>query len=631
MSRMKEVFLSAPLPDDLRPAFKRLEAPRLFKLVDYDYRATLKIAFEKVASPDESCALVADDGAVTIRYHFITQAMRLLGEALSDTIRPGAVCRSPFKTLGIMLDCSRCAVPRVDVLFSTIQRLALLGYNRLLLYTEEVYELPGEPYFGFQRGRYSAKDIRDIDDCCADYGIELVPCFQTLAHLEQMFGWPHYKDLRDLNGVMLVGEEKVYALIEKMMQFWTQNVRTRTFHIGMDEAWGIGTGEYRKRHGDRPAFDILLDHINRVSEICNRYGVKPIMWSDMWFRAASPKGDYYDRCDIPPEVAEKIPENLQLCYWDYYHTDKAFYIDFIRRHQALHGEPCLASGIWTWNLLWYASKTTMERVIPCIDAGVEAKLQDLFFTEWGDDGGFCDFESAFAGNLFAADYSYGAPTDPETLEKRYDAICYGNSYAEVTAVGDICTWDWHLLLYDDPIMNLQAQILRTKPVSETDATPALTRMREDAEAALKKIPASSWVTHTEGGSIPLARAILTAVSARCALAEAMLRGYAVMRRTGDRSSMSEIPQLIDEAIAAMETLMKEHRHMWMCRNRPQGMERMEIRFAASVERLREARRRIDILLCGTDNEIPELEETLSFEKGPYLYPGFVRLSHSALV
>ena len=53
--------------------------------------------------------------------------------------------------------------------------------------------------------------------------------------------------------------------------------------------------------------------------------------------------------------------------------------------------------------------------------------------------------------------------------------------------------------------------------------------------------------------------------------------------------------------------------------------------AASVERLREARRRIDILLCGTDNEIPELEETLSFEKGPYLYPGFIRLSHSALV
>ena len=63
----------------------------------------------------------------------------------------------------------------------------------------------------------------------------------------------------------------------------------------------------------------------------------------------------------------------------------------------------------------------------------------------------------------------------------------------------------------------------------------------------------------------------------------------------------------------------------------QGMERMEIRFAASVERLREARRRIDVLLCGTDNEIPELEETLSFEKGPYLYPGFIRLSHSALV
>ena len=177
---------------------------------------------------------------------------------------------------------------------------------------------------------------------------------------------------------MLVGEEKVYALIEKMMQFWTQNVRTRTFHIGMDEAWGIGTGEYRKRHGEKPAFDILLDHIARVSEICDRYGVKPIMWSDMWFRAASPKGDYYDPCEIPAAVAEKIPENLQLCCWDYCHTDKAFYIDYIRRHQALHGEPSLAASIWTSNLLWFASTHTMARLIPCMEAGMETGLQALF-------------------------------------------------------------------------------------------------------------------------------------------------------------------------------------------------------------------------------------------------------------
>ena len=374
---MKTVYLPSSCPEELHGAIARLTQSGRIAQVSEKTPDTLALSFEK-STTGQACADLAPDGTLIIRYHTITQAMRLLGDALAGTLRPGAVCQTPFRTLGIMIDCSRCAVPRTETVFSTIERLALLGYNRLLLDTEDVYTLPGEPYFGLQRGRYTAEEIRAFDDCAADFGVELVPCFQTLAHLDQMFGWPHYSDIRDLTGVMLVGEEKVYALIEKMMQFWTQNVRTRTFHIGMDEAWGIGTGEYRKRYGEKPAFDILLDHIARVSEICDRYGVKPIMWSDMWFRAASPKGDYYDPCEIPAAVAEKIPENLQLCCWDYCHTDKAFYIDYIRRLQALHGEPSLAASIWTSNLLWFASTHTMARLIPCMEAVMETGLQALF-------------------------------------------------------------------------------------------------------------------------------------------------------------------------------------------------------------------------------------------------------------
>ena len=588
------------------------------------------LSFEK-STTGQACADLAPDGTLIIRYHTITQAMRLLGDALAGTLRPGAVCKTPFRTLGIMIDCSRCAVPRTETVFSTIERLALLGYNRLLLYTEDVYTLPGEPYFGLQRGRYTAEEIRAFDDCAADFGVELVPCFQTLAHLDQMFGWPHYSDIRDLNGVMLVGEEKVYALIEKMMQFWTQNVRTRTFHIGMDEAWGIGTGEYRKRYGEKPAFDILLDHIARVSEICDRYGVKPIMWSDVWFRAASPKGDYYDPCEIPAAVAEKIPENLQLCYWDYCHTDKAFYIDYIRRHQALHGEPSLAASIWTSNLLWFASTHTMARLIPCMEAGMETGLQDLFFCEWGDDGGFCDFESAFSGKLYAADLAYGAPTDPQTLEKRYAMLCDGASFEAVFAVGDVCTWHCHWLLYDDPLMNMLARNLSAQPLSDADPTSNLCHLRDRALATLKKLDALPERRSLRGGSIPLARAIFSALCARIALAESLLRDDPAARDGGDRSALAGVPALIENAIAAMEALMTEHRRMWMTRNRPQGMERIQIRFAGILERLRETERRVNGFLSGETDCIPELDETLSFEKGPRLNAGYARLSHSAVV
>ena len=60
-----------------------------------------------------------------------------------------------FKRLGIMLDMSRNAVMHVPALKKFIVTLSDMGYNTLLLYTEDTYEIPGEPYFGHFLGRYS--------------------------------------------------------------------------------------------------------------------------------------------------------------------------------------------------------------------------------------------------------------------------------------------------------------------------------------------------------------------------------------------------------------------------------------------------------------------------------------------
>mgnify|MGYP000936717151 CR=1 FL=1 len=46
-----------------------------------------------------------------------------------------------------MLDCSRNAVFTVEKVKAMIRILAKLGLNRLLLYTEDTYEVPELPYF----------------------------------------------------------------------------------------------------------------------------------------------------------------------------------------------------------------------------------------------------------------------------------------------------------------------------------------------------------------------------------------------------------------------------------------------------------------------------------------------------
>ena len=82
-----------------------------------------------------------------------------------------------------MLDCSRNAVFTVEKVKSFIRIMAKLGMNTLMLYTEETYTVPDEPYFGAYRGRYSQDEIREMDAYARTFGIEPV----SYTHLVTTF------------------------------------------------------------------------------------------------------------------------------------------------------------------------------------------------------------------------------------------------------------------------------------------------------------------------------------------------------------------------------------------------------------------------------------------------------------
>ena len=59
-----------------------------------------------------------------------------------------------FNTLGVMIDCSRNAVMKASEVKKFALNLSKMGYNALLLYTEDTYEIEDEPFFGHLRGRF---------------------------------------------------------------------------------------------------------------------------------------------------------------------------------------------------------------------------------------------------------------------------------------------------------------------------------------------------------------------------------------------------------------------------------------------------------------------------------------------
>ena len=325
-----------------------------------------------------------------------------------------------FNKLGVMIDCSRNAVMTVEQLKKYITLLSRMGYNQVHLYMEDTYEVNGEAFFGYLRGKYSKQELKELDDFADSIGVELVPNIQTLAHMAAFIRWRG--DIRDIDDILLVGDEKVYDLIDRMFASLRECFRTKNLHIGMDEAHNLGRGRYLDAHGLQNRFDILLGHLNRVCEIADKYNFEPMMWSDMFYRLAS-GGEYYEvSSKFDESIKAKIPEKLTLVYWDYYTKDKKRYLGMINGHRQLSDKIAFGGGAWRWSGFAPHNYFSLKATKAAISACVETNLQDVFITMWGDNGGECSSYAVLPTLCYAACIAQGITKLSDVKQKFFEWV-----------------------------------------------------------------------------------------------------------------------------------------------------------------------------------------------------------------
>lgn len=515
-------------------------------------------------------------------------------------------CKMSEKTLGIMLDCSRNAVMKPEKVKEFAKTISEMGYNMLQLYTEDTYEIQGEPFWGYMRGRYTHEEVKDMATYCDSIGIELVPCIQVLAHLGQVAQWEPYAPLFECQDILMVGDEKVYQLIDKMFDTIEQCFTSRKVNVGMDEAFFIGRGKYLDAHGYQNRIDILLEHLTRVKEIADKHGFTIMMWSDMFIRLHN-GGEYYGKeIQIPEETIAKVPEGIELIYWDYYSRDKSHYDQMFQSHMSFRNPIVFAGGLWTWTGYAPNLRFTWDTTKAAMESAIEHGIDNIIFTLWGDHGKDCSFYAALPMIYAAAQMAKGNFNQDdiaEGFEKNYGYTWDEYMNLELPNItkdneeGNYCN-PCKYLLFNDPFIGI---------FDYTVPSDLPERYEKAAETVANSISGRKY-----DYLFQVEQKLLEVLSIKADLGQRLRSAY----QSDDNQVLKNIvEQDFPSVKKRIHEFAEAFRTMWLLENKPFGIEVQEQRIGGLLYRLETCEVRVKQYLAEEIDRIDELEEHTLVREG----------------
>lgn len=504
-----------------------------------------------------------------------------------------------FRRLGTMIDCSRNAVMKEETVRQWIDLTADMGYNTLMLYTEDTWEVKDNPYFGYSRGRYSTEELKRINQYAKERGMEVIPCIQTLAHLNAITRWPAYREHIDIADILLAGDDEVYRLIDNMFATITECFDSKYVNVGMDEAHFIGRGKYYDLHGDTDRTQILLNHIHKVAELGKQYGLTLCMWSDMFYRLAG--GDYIATdTTIREEIREQIPENVELIYWDYCSTDFHHYDAMLQSHKRLEENVWFAGGFWSWIGFSPRNGYSIEATTAAMEACEKHGVKDIFFTLWGDNGGECSKFALLPALFYTAELARGNK-DEALIHKKFEET-YGVSWEDFILLDlpDEPNGDMHIDRHNPEKYLLYNDLFR----GVTDSTLQGNEGELFALCAhkLQAVPKNErW-----GYLFETQAALCEVLGIKAGLGLRTREAYYAKDRDAIENVIGQYYLLEEKLDVLYETFLSQ----WKRENKMHGFDVQDIRFGGLKQRVRHCRRMLEEYQTGVVEQLEELEEAL---------------------
>lgn len=535
-----------------------------------------------------------------------------------------------FHSNGIMLDCSRNGVPTVETIKRFIYRLAHFGMNRFYLYMEDILEIEGYPYWGYMRGRYSKKEMQECDSYAALFGITLVPCIQTLAHLKTALNLPAFSEYKDIDDILLLEDEKVRELLRGLLSSVSECFSGGIVHLGMDEAGHLGRGKYMDRHGSSSPSELMKKHMQWLAGECEKRQLKPVIWSDMYLRLNFHAQGYYSIEEgAQPQNEAHLSSDIGLCYWDYYHEGREFYNRYIKLHQKLGNPLLFAGGAWTWNGIAPNVSKALKTSCDALDECLALEVRDVFVTLWMDNGAETPLETALPALALFGEYGFGERPVKERILQRF-CFCFQKNFLHYLLLDAFDNLQFGKLKNEDIMalsMHNQYSINPSKTLLYQDNMTGLFETMYEADTLGRQYSHLAgelediWMEdHTDKDLFGYYLILAKLLACKAGIAGRIRHAYAL----SDKAELEEIADSKLEEIGALAQELANYREaIWMKEYKPFGYEVLDIRLAGVERRSRSAARRIKEFLSGACSSLPELEEEILLYKTPEMMEGVI--------
>jgi len=504
-----------------------------------------------------------------------------------------------FKTVGYMFNATN-ASPTVATLKSQIDYLALMGYNLLMLYTEDTIELERHPYFGYMQGKYSREELRALDDYAYEYGIEMIPCLECYGHMQKYLYWSEESAaIKDTDTVLLARSEETFAFVEELIAKAASCFRSKRIHIGMDEAWNMGRGKFLDKNGYVEPFEIFREYMQRLVKITDKYGLVPMMWSDMYMRIASESSWPYDeKIVITDELRESVPEGVDLVFWHY--GEEPYCDEFmLEKHNQLRRNVIMATGLWDWSTKLPDNEYALDSTRFSLSACRKKNVCEMMTTRWGSQ----DPWTVLLGLSFTADLCYRDGISDTEIKERFDFLSDG-AYDAFAAMGQFNNIFDSEHKYGDYTKRFLGQALYWQDILEGTFDTHL--FDRPMSGHYYKMAASLDAYRGKWDmTVEYARRVFRLAAVKCEIAEKLWPSY----KAGDKAELRRISEeLLPTLAEAIDAAYEIEYRGYMKYNKQANLSGVDRAYGAMMQRAKTAKRMLDGYLSGDIERIDALEE-----------------------